>query len=87
MPHARAALLEGGIIWQLAKEVLGDSLDEEVLYGPSLYVAQFGKLVLLGSQEFWDDTLSNQECDFIIGMNRTYTGKQISLLLSPLLID
>jgi hypothetical protein len=76
-PHARAALLKGGLIWRLAKEVLGNSMDEYSLAGPSQSVVEFGDSfpVEAGGQELADDTLSEQELDFICGLYKVYTGK------------
>ena len=74
-PHARASFLEGGLIWRLAKEMSGNALDVEVLSGPSLYVRQFGIQEQIDGEYLWDDSLSEFEKDFIIGMNRTYTGE------------
>jgi hypothetical protein len=76
-PHARAALLKGGLIWRLAKEVLGDSMDEYALAGPSQSVVEFGDSfsVEAGRQELTDDTLSEQELDFICGLYKVYTGR------------
>jgi hypothetical protein len=40
-PHARAAFLEGGLIWRLAKEMSGSALEVEVHSGPSLCCTKF----------------------------------------------
>lgn len=83
LPHARAALMEGGLVWRLVKEIVGDRLDEEVLYGPSQYVRQFG-IPFVKHRNMWDDQLTEAEFDFILGMNKTYTGKWLALFLSPI---
>jgi hypothetical protein len=75
-PHARAALLRGGLLWRLAKEVLGNTLDEYVLLGPSEEAQSFGTYVELSPQERegWDDDLSEDELDFICGVVPILTG-------------
>lgn len=83
LPHARAALMEGGLVWRLVREIVGNQLDEEALYGPSQCVQQFG-IHFVERRNLWDDHLTETEFDFILGMNKTYTGKCLASLLSPL---
>jgi hypothetical protein len=86
-PHARAALLRGGLIWRLAKEVLGDIADSWALMGPSEEVDTFGMRFRVDASktEFADDALSEGELDFISGMYRIYTGQLIhaSIVIFP----
>jgi hypothetical protein len=76
-PHARSALLKGGLVWRLVKEVMGSRGDENVLLGPSAYVGQFGNSLHLDAARpaVWDDTLSETELHFISGLYKVYTGK------------
>jgi hypothetical protein len=74
---ARAAFLRGGLLWRLAREVLGTELDEQVLLGPSAggntHVNRV-KLTPRGTP-LWDDSLSDAEVDFICGVIPILTGK------------
>lgn len=71
-PHARAALLEGGIIWRLAMEHL-DSQD--ALRGPSDSANDFGDSISLpNGTELVDDSLTDDERDLICGTYIIYTG-------------
>ena len=76
-PHARAAFLTGGLVWRLAKEVLGSSGDQFVLSGPSEHVGQFGYAMPLVSAgtELWDDCLSETELHLVCGLYQIYTGE------------
>ena len=75
-PHARAVLLRGGIAWRLAKQVAGDSLDGFVLSGPSHYAAQSGRLLRIQEKgDYFDDSISQTELDFVCGLYRSPTGK------------
>ncbi|KAG0703296.1 hypothetical protein DFH29DRAFT_791366, partial [Suillus ampliporus] len=72
-PHARAALLRGGILWQLCQASFGDRLG--LLNGPSLDVRLFGEAKLFslptngeGATWAWDDTLTDDEVDLICGI-------------------
>jgi len=73
LPHARAALLKGGIVWRLAIEVTGRFA---ALEGPSENVLEHGSLLTLPSgNQLWDDDLSDAELDLICGVYKVYTGK------------
>ena len=73
-PHARAALLKGGIIWRLAREHI-DYSSNAVLSGPSEYVYHCGHALRFSDgQVSWDDDLSEQEMDLICGVYKVYTG-------------
>jgi hypothetical protein len=85
-PHARAALLRGGLIWHLAKEVLGDTADSWALMGPSEEIDRVGMRFRIASKtELGDDALSEAELNFISGMYKIYTGKSIhsSVVIHP----
>lgn len=86
-PHARAALLKGGLVWRLVREIIGGRDNQKVLAGPSEYVRQFGDHLHLDSAEpdLWDDVLSKVELDFICGLYKVYTGKcsRFKLLYYP----
>lgn len=68
--HSRAAFLRGGILWRLALESTGRSVEELVLDGPSYEVLDHGNSILpVGSnEELWDDNLSESETDLICGV-------------------
>jgi hypothetical protein len=78
--RGRAALLYGGIVWRLAKDVVRE---EDVLSGPTEQVNATGHALHGEKGDLWDDRLSNQELDLICGVYRVCTGTP-SLLL-PLL--
>ena len=71
-PHARAALLKGGIIWRLAREFLDN---EAVLMGPSEHALHgiLGTFTCDGAK-FCDDQLTEGEMDLISGVYKVYTG-------------
>jgi len=75
--HARATLLRGGIVWRLAREVIGDRLDQYVVLGPSENVHIFGSPLRLSSIDppVWDDDLSDAELNFICGVVPIWTGE------------
>jgi len=74
-PQGRAALLQGGIVWRLAKESLG--LDA-TLQGPSsaVTVHQIGYATdeLESGYALWDDELSETVTRLICGVYHCYTG-------------
>ena len=84
-PYGRAALLEGGIIWQLAVDGLGSLSESLVLDGPSLDVLQHGHAVKCGNDKqnwLWDNALSDQDRDIICGVYKVYTSQFFLLRLS-----
>ncbi|PBK60787.1 hypothetical protein ARMSODRAFT_857637, partial [Armillaria solidipes] len=74
-PHSHAALLQGGIVWRLAKEHF--SLDA-ALHGPSSTVIQSRTGYVFGDKDnawsLWDDDLVGDEADLICGLHKCYTG-------------
>ena len=80
-PHARAALMRGGIIWRIMMEMLGqnshlwESMMDEVCNGPSgscdhkFTIESYA----LGGK-YVDDDLSVEELDLISGVVKVYTG-------------
>ena len=74
-PYARAALLEGGLVWRIALLYLSDSV-LEVTRGPSLDAASLGKRwKLAGGSILYDDRLSDAEIDVICGVYEIATGE------------
>ena len=64
----RAALLKGGVIWRLAKEVVPIS---EVFNGPTQLAKDFGQLVLTtDGDDMIDDDFSEEQLDLISGLYR-----------------
>lgn len=70
-PRARAALLKGGIVWRLAREVVSDAA---VALGPSSEVYGTGRRFSSREGVFWDDDLSEDELDLICGVYKVFTG-------------
>ena len=71
-PHARAALLKGGIIWRIAREFLDHDV---VLMGPSQSTL-YGMRAIFNCEgtNFCDDQLTEDELDLICGVYKVYTG-------------
>jgi hypothetical protein len=74
-PQGRAALLQGGIVWRIAREFL--SLDA-ALEGPSIevteYCAGFSVASHMRGHQHWDDSLNDLEIGIICGTYVLYTG-------------
>jgi hypothetical protein len=66
-PRARAAFLHGGLVWRLALHSLGLDHLASVLDGISSEAAAFGLLLCRNGQTYFDDTLSEEEIDFVCG--------------------
>ncbi|KAG1866761.1 hypothetical protein F4604DRAFT_1928059 [Suillus subluteus] len=66
-PHAKAALLHGGLIWQLALHSLGFNVLPSVLDGISWEAVPFGLLLDINGQTYFDDELLDKEVDFMCG--------------------
>jgi hypothetical protein len=82
-PHARAALLEGGILWRLAMECLDA---QDALNGPSDSAHDFGEFFSLpDGTKVIDDCLTENERDLISGVYIVYTGAFV-VYLSVVLI-
>lgn len=79
-PRGRAALLRGGIVWRLAKEVLGNTLNEMVLAGPSTQAYQYGHSLTFDAAQgqFWDDVLLVEELHLVCGLYLQYSGKSFN---------
>jgi hypothetical protein len=76
-PHARAALLEGGILWRLGMEYLDP---QAAISGPSDYANDFGERISLPDEgTFVDDSLTEDERDLICGTYAVYTGDDAGL--------
>ncbi|KAG1718656.1 hypothetical protein EDD22DRAFT_754460, partial [Suillus occidentalis] len=66
-PHARAALLHGGLIWQLALHSIGFDALPSVLDSISQEAVPFGLMLSTDGQTYFNDELSEEEVDFICG--------------------
>lgn len=74
-PYARAALLEGGLIWCIALLYLSDGV-LEVTEGPSFDTSSLGRYWKLAENStLYDDKLSNAEIDVICGVYEIATGE------------
>lgn len=71
-PRARAALLKGGIVWRLARDIVTEAA---VLSGPSSEVYHTGGQVICSSGTLVDDELSDDELNLISGVYKVFTGK------------
>jgi hypothetical protein len=72
LPHSRAALLAGGIVWRLALETICPGI---ALTGPSENIAHFGDIVETPDGPIVDDSLTEEELNLICGVYDVYTGK------------
>jgi hypothetical protein len=70
-PRARAALLKGGIIWRLARDVIPEAA---VLSGPSAEVYKTGQQIECESGILLDDELSEDELNLVSGVYKVFTG-------------
>jgi hypothetical protein len=76
-PSARAALLEGGIVWRLAVEFIPPGT---VLAGPSEVAFTSGQVIRIpGAGDYCDDEVSENEADLVCGVYEIYTGKSTRL--------
>ncbi|KAJ3925733.1 MAG: hypothetical protein NXY57DRAFT_906708 [Lentinula lateritia] len=74
--RGRAALLGGGIVAQLAREIVNE---DDVCDGPTVHALQEGEHALcvweMGrGRAFWDDQLTTEEMDLICGTYEVATG-------------
>ncbi|KAG2126380.1 uncharacterized protein EDB93DRAFT_1257529 [Suillus bovinus] len=67
-PHARAALLHGGLVWQLALHSIGFDALPSVLDGISQEAVPFGLMLSIDGQTYFDDELLLEVVDFICGI-------------------
>jgi hypothetical protein len=76
-PPARAALLDGGIVWRLAVEFIAPGA---VLAGPSDVASTSGRVFHIpGARNYVDDELSDDEADLVCGVYEIFTGELIGL--------
>ncbi|KAG2348629.1 hypothetical protein BDR05DRAFT_996001 [Suillus weaverae] len=74
-PHARAALLHGGLIWWLALHSIGFDALLSVLNGISQEAVPFGLMLSIDGQTYFDNKLLlEEEVDFICGMYYIYNN-------------
>ena len=81
-PYSRAALMKGGIVGRLTREALGKHADMVIRAGPSNDVLQMGTAIQLGGDYFWDDSLVEDEEQFICGVYKISTGMLLVQLVS-----
>jgi hypothetical protein len=76
-PHARAAMLMGGIVWRLAKHAFDQA---DITSGPSVNAVS-GCIPSSSSHPImYDDVLSQDEVDLICGVYKVYTCKWIRMI-------
>lgn len=75
-PYARAAILQGGIVWRLAVSVFGlKEANERVTLGPSRDVNNHVfMLTIPGHRHLYDDVITEKEMELICGVYKEYTG-------------
>ncbi|KAI8989149.1 hypothetical protein BD414DRAFT_415633 [Trametes punicea] len=67
-PGGRAAILQGGIVWRLALEILGEDAVSYALKGPSSDVSRYGRALQPSRGPlYYDDALLPEEIDIICG--------------------
>ncbi|KAG2141207.1 uncharacterized protein EDB93DRAFT_1089504 [Suillus bovinus] len=66
-PHARAALLHGGLVWQLALHSIGFDALPSAINGISQEAVPFGLMLSVNGQTYFDNELLEEEVDFICG--------------------
>lgn len=68
-PRGRAALLQGGIVWRIAMELLGEDALERAISGPSSDCHLYGREFVPPSKQapYYDDQLTEDEISLIIG--------------------
>jgi hypothetical protein len=87
-PRGCAALLQGGIVWRLAIETLGDGAAEQrVLAGPSGEGLEYASKWYIEGREWCDDALTEAEMNLICGVYQVATGEfnglQVSCATNP----
>ena len=69
--------MQGGIVWHLAVEYFTDQAEDVVANGPSGDALRFGRLMYYGSNQFWDNGLTENEMDLICGVYKLYSKYRI----------
>ncbi|TFK53464.1 hypothetical protein OE88DRAFT_1626000 [Heliocybe sulcata] len=71
VPHSRAALRRGGILWRLAYDGLQYDAENRARAGPSEYAMQLGHVEVLGAasaeEEWYEDHITEEEEGCLIG--------------------
>ena len=65
--------MQGGIVWRLAMETIGEHTEDLVSHGPSDDVLRFGTSKHYNGGEFWDDKLTEAKMDLICGVYKLYS--------------
>jgi hypothetical protein len=79
-PRGRAAMMQGGIVWRLAKETLEDRWND-VVQGPTDSVRSTGEeLKLVDGRSLWDDRLTTEELNLICGVYKQATGMSVKVV-------
>ena len=76
-PRGRAALMQGGIAWRLARDVLGDNV---VMAGPRPFNCQSWVVNVDGTGRFYDDVLSEDEEYILCGGHDVKQNKTTTVL-------
>ena len=79
-PYKWAALLEGGIVWQLVLHALLYSTNSElfITQGPSEDAFSWGHVLELSDGKLYDDILRDNKKDLICGVYKLETGESFS---------
>ncbi|KAI0349114.1 hypothetical protein OH77DRAFT_1415539 [Trametes cingulata] len=72
-PRGRAAILQGGIIWRLALELLGEVALSRAAEGPSQETYRCGQVIQAAhGPAYYDDALSAEDIDIICGTYKIF---------------
>lgn len=85
-PCARAVLLHGDLVWQLALHGLRFDVLPSVLDDISPEAVPFDLMLDINGQTCFDDELSEEEVDFICGTYYVHTSKFFLFTLTEVLM-
>ena len=69
--------MQSSIVWHLAMEYFKDRAEDVVANCPSDDALRFGSSGYYGSNQFWDDGLTENETDLICGVYKLYSKYRI----------
>ncbi|KAL4062682.1 hypothetical protein J3A83DRAFT_4381329 [Scleroderma citrinum] len=73
--YGRAALMKGGIIAHIARDIVGDHAEAIIRSGPTETVTQYGATLCFGRIFYLDDDLIEGEEEIICGIYKILTGQ------------
>jgi hypothetical protein len=72
--YGRAALMKGGIIACIARDVLSDHAETIIGLGPLDSATRYGMALQIGSNYYWGDDLMEEEEEILCGVYKISTG-------------